>query len=346
VLGGFAAVHDARRNAVEAARTAANVAMDRDLRAAGITGFRLDGCWPAESACPELRALSPATQAVIQRYLAADERYVAWTDLGNITGRGWTPAERQDFLQAATIGAVGALGQNGVERLQDMPRSPSWDLEESHDDMVQEDVGAAAAARLDGFLSEMRRPSDETTRTEEVQVPHPAAGPAAERALQALARQGRAVDELNRVSSDAPERAPYEDDFAARVGQEAGRLNAEQHDSDAAAREFYRGMNRDADRLRGQLEALRALRLQPPPLPAPPTPASPRVDGSASSARRSAEPKDHCPGGAFKCPNNLPWPRCSHAEKYRCPPPEHAAEAARHRASEADSTSKPPVPEP
>jgi len=55
-----------------------------------------------------------------------------------------------------------------------------------------------------------------------------------------------------------------------------------------------------------------------PPLSSlPMTPSLPAVEKKA---------QDHCSKGYFVCPNGNPWPKCTHPEKYDCPPPEYAHE--------------------
>lgn len=57
-----------------------------------------------------------------------------------------------------------------------------------------------------------------------------------------------------------------------------------------------------------------------------------KADDSKKKEKASAA-ADHCPNGVFKCPNGRPWPSCTHAEKYKCPPPEYANEARKHKAN-------------
>jgi hypothetical protein len=349
MLGGFAAVHDARRQAAEEARSLANAAMDRDLRSAGVTGFRLNGCWGAPSTCGDLRdRFSAETHARIQRYFDVAQRYHAWSDLGNVTGLGWTDAERRTFIAEASRGVVGALGQHAVQKLQDSNQSPSWEPFERPDALAQEYINEGAAARLDGFLSDMHeRPGQ--TRTPEVEPPsHPAVGPEGERALQALADQGRNIDRLNEVPIQPRQDTPYADGFAARVDQESGRLEASAADSAAQGQEFQRAMERQEERTGAQLRAWRALiapQRLPPPAPFHHQPPAAKTPGPAAEATPNpAGRADHCAAGAFKCPNGRPWPQCTHPEKYLCPPPEHAVEAARHRQSDKNSSDVMPKP--
>jgi hypothetical protein len=51
------------------------------------------------------------------------------------------------------------------------------------------------------------------------------------------------------------------------------------------------------------------------------------------SADRSHADGEHCPDGVFRCPNGFPWPECTHKEKYDCPPPEYADEAAAYKSN-------------
>jgi hypothetical protein len=43
--------------------------------------------------------------------------------------------------------------------------------------------------------------------------------------------------------------------------------------------------------------------------------------GGKGAGGNGAGPADHCPGGAFVCPNGNPWEKCTHPEKWSCPPP-------------------------
>jgi hypothetical protein len=57
-------------------------------------------------------------------------------------------------------------------------------------------------------------------------------------------------------------------------------------------------------------------------------PSSDHEDDDEEGAPDLPGSHDHCAGGTFQCPNGLPWPDCTHAEKYDCPPAEYRDVAA------------------
>lgn len=72
-----------------------------------------------------------------------------------------------------------------------------------------------------------------------------------------------------------------------------------------------------------------------------PPPATSSDDSLDLGEEAEEKPSDHCPNGAFVCPNGRSWPECGHAEKYACPPPEYAGEARKHDAGSGVSLPHP-----
>lgn len=73
-------------------------------------------------------------------------------------------------------------------------------------------------------------------------------------------------------------------------------------------------------------------------IPPPAISSDPSTDPAPEAEEK---PADHCPNGAFVCPNGNPWPKCGHSEKYACPPPEYAAEARQHSAGSGTGSPHP-----
>src|SRR5262249_21623876 len=84
-------IHDNRKAAANEARTRANDAIKRDLYRAGVPNISFDDCIYNPTPCMDAyRVFSPETKKAIDDYGRAQDRYIAWTDIGNITGKGWT----------------------------------------------------------------------------------------------------------------------------------------------------------------------------------------------------------------------------------------------------------------
>jgi len=154
-------------------------------------------------------------------------------------------------------------------------------------------------------------------------------------ALDALSAQGSDARAANATAGGTVNPGPdFASDFAKTASAEEQKV--------AAARRDVESQAKTAD----------AIKLPVAPVIAYPTTLDSKtyaVGGTASGSAPAADaPKqsdakkvDHCPGGVFHCPNGLPWEKCGHAEKYDCPPPEHAAEAAAAKAKQQKDAKKP-----
>jgi len=99
VLNWFAKIHDGRRAEVEAARERFNEAFRRERP--NDVNFNYDDCTFYLAYCSRvIDGLSFEAKERFKEYNQKMDRYVAWTDLGNITGKGWSEQEKKDFLRS------------------------------------------------------------------------------------------------------------------------------------------------------------------------------------------------------------------------------------------------------
>jgi hypothetical protein len=97
VMGWFAKIHDGRRAEVEAARTRFNEAFRRERP--NDVNFKNGDCTFFPDYCKRVvEGFSFETQQLYDAYQNKRTRYNGWTDLGNITGVGWSPKDKEDFL--------------------------------------------------------------------------------------------------------------------------------------------------------------------------------------------------------------------------------------------------------
>jgi hypothetical protein len=114
VLGWFAKIHDGRRAEAEAARERFNEAFRRDRPTD--RNFNTDDCARFPAYCQRVAdQLSFETKQRYDEYLVKMKKYNAWTDLGNITGYGWTEQEKREFLISIGRTAGGAV----MEKVED-----------------------------------------------------------------------------------------------------------------------------------------------------------------------------------------------------------------------------------
>ena len=128
VLGWFGAIHDGRRAEAEAARDRFNVAFRRD-RPNDVT-FKPDDCYRFPAYCDRVFAqVSVETIRLHEEYKEKRRRYSAWTDLGNITGNGWTKDEQAKFAMSVSK----TLGKKAFDKLVEWSKEPNWDKPDRED---------------------------------------------------------------------------------------------------------------------------------------------------------------------------------------------------------------------
>jgi len=130
VLNWFAKIHDGRRAEVEAARERFNEAFRRERP--NDVNFKYDACVFHPEYCRRvLDGLSFEAKERFKEYNQKMDRYVAWTDLGNVThGNGWSEQEKKDFLRSIGDSAGGAI-KDKVEDWIDKRNPKRKDTEES-----------------------------------------------------------------------------------------------------------------------------------------------------------------------------------------------------------------------
>jgi len=143
VLGWFAKIHDGRRAEAEAARERFNEAFRRDRPTD--RNFNTDDCARFPAYCQRVAdQLSFETKQRYDEYLVKMKKYNAWTDLGNITGYGWTEQEKREFLISIGRTAGGAV----MEKVEDWIKTrnphketdPMEKIREKTEDLVKRNL--------------------------------------------------------------------------------------------------------------------------------------------------------------------------------------------------------------
>jgi hypothetical protein len=136
MLNWFAKIHDGRRAEVEGARERFNEAFRRERP--NDVNFNYDECTFLPAYCYRvIDGLSFEAKERFKEYNQKMKRYLAWTDLGNITGEGWSEQEKKDFLRSIG-GTAGDAIKDKVSDWIDKKNPKRKDQEETQkiDDIV------------------------------------------------------------------------------------------------------------------------------------------------------------------------------------------------------------------
>jgi hypothetical protein len=98
LLKGFAEVHDGRRAEVETARDCFNNIFRRERPDDHAFSFGMNCTWNAAGCQRVYESLSLEARDRYDDYQKAMDRYISWTDIGNITRKGWTDEEKARFI--------------------------------------------------------------------------------------------------------------------------------------------------------------------------------------------------------------------------------------------------------
>jgi hypothetical protein len=155
VVGWFTAIHDARRAAAENARLALNDSLRRDFP--NERTFNFGDCNTNRVECQRFSdRMSPESRQKQKEYDWAAGWYFGWTDLGNVTGKGWTQHEQAQFLQK--------VGESGVKRItkwigeEVRSQNPTW--EKFPTSPVSDAVNGALKKQIDKHLgSQLNQPN-------------------------------------------------------------------------------------------------------------------------------------------------------------------------------------------
>ena len=305
-LGAYYSIVGEREKELSKQFEAASDLINRDLRAAGVN-TTVQQCTANPAACGDVsRYLTAETKSQLDRSRRAYEGFVSGFDPNQ-----WTDGEKKSFL--TEVGPKAVLGlADGV-----LKGEVYWDVVRK----------ARAADTLGEFFGPGSAP-----KTDEVTL----SAQDYDAAQSALRAQGAAAADVNRLAPAKTTESTYASEFAKTSGQEDGRLDAAARDSQAKFDAFARQLSQSD---RDILANLRATQPQVDVL----TPLSVVVkpeEAAKSGDGKDAGPVDHCPNGAFVCPNGNPWPKCTHPEKYSCPPAEFAAQAAQETAAKKASPKK------
>ena len=155
----FTEIHDARRAAAENARVDLNDSLRRDFP--NERTFTFDTCRGGEhlAECRQFFTdLSPESDEKWKQYNWAMNRYVAWSDLGNVSGRGWTQQEQAKFLSKVGDSTVKQIGKWLSE---EAAKNPSWEkvLKNPVQDRVNADLKKRINEHIDNALKQAPQPS-------------------------------------------------------------------------------------------------------------------------------------------------------------------------------------------
>jgi hypothetical protein len=205
----------------------------------------------------------------------------------------WTAGEKREF--ASTVGSAAALG------LVDEVPNAYWQATAPGRALVTLDEAVSAEAR--GITAN--------------EYSH---------ARVALEAQEKGTADLNAAAPVSRQDPVYADQFAVRSRVEGERMDQATLEAQRRHSDFMKAFERRDEHI-----ATRTLVPLPPDAPPIVLPASAVAAPEKTAVDRArAEKAEHCSGGAFKCPNGNPWPKCRHIpEKYKCPPPEFAEDARR-----------------
>jgi hypothetical protein len=302
-LGAYYAIVGQHHEEFLSRQALVNDAIDHDLRRTNAPLSR-DDCLRNTELCAGIaRYLSPQTKALIDESASVYDEYVRSFD-----SNAWTSEERSSFLSKVLPDAFKELGGQAVDSLVTGTRfEETWKSIDKWSDVLAmggATFGDSAPKASEGDLDAASRAAD---------------------------RQGRQTKALNGQAAAPSVDSTFPKQFQSNRDNEDRRLGAAQGDADKELRMYEREL-RAGDA---------ALTRTPNPADAPNSEA-PAVGGTPDSSRPAAngkpspaDPKkvDHCSSGAFKCPNGYPWPECTHPEKYDCPPPAYAAQAAKELAT-------------
>lgn len=160
VLGWFTEIHDGRRAAAENARVELNDSLRRDFP--NEHTFTFSKCLGDHLVeCSRFyKDISPESQEKWVQYSWAASRYHAWTDLGNVTGKGWTQEEQAKFLSK--------VGESGVKQItkwfkEELDQNPSW--EKPPKNPVQDALNAELKKRIEKHLDNELKPRPQPSPT-------------------------------------------------------------------------------------------------------------------------------------------------------------------------------------
>lgn len=276
-------------------------AIDRDLKAAGVN-LSVDDCFANPARCRDISGLlSAETKMKLDDSNRAYSGFVAGFDSNN-----WSESEKKKFL--ADMGPEIAMqGGDALAKGQKY-----WEV------IKKVDAAHTVADELRSGAGNQEEKVKPTAQDYDA-------------AQAALASQGAHTRSENARPRGERKESDFESDFSRSADAERGRLDAVSRESQQKFDAFSKQLKKD-DAVIGRQVVDSASTASPPPVVVS-NPGKARVVGTGTVDTTAAK-TDHCPNGVFVCPNGNPWPKCGHPEKYQCPPPEYAAEAAKELASQ------------
>jgi len=161
VVGWFTEIHDGRRAAAENARVELNDSLRRDFP--NEHTFTFSKCLGDHMVqCSRFyNDMSPESREKWSQYNWAASRYLAWTDLGNITGKGWTQEEQAKFLLKIGEPAVKQISKLLKEEID---QNPSWEKPPKNHP-VQDALNAELKKRINKHLDNELKPRPQPSPT-------------------------------------------------------------------------------------------------------------------------------------------------------------------------------------
>jgi hypothetical protein len=155
VLQWFAAIHDGRRAEAESARAMFNESFRRDRP--NDVNFNLDDCNQFTTYCMRVfEQFSPETTRRYNQYMDKQSRYIAWTDMANLTGKGWTEQEKTKFM----LSVGDKLGKKTVEKIFEWSKEPNWDRKDRGDrSLVLDAAKSNLKKKLDQYFPAPKAPA-------------------------------------------------------------------------------------------------------------------------------------------------------------------------------------------